>query len=510
MGIVQLNFNPKYPMKLASGKMFLSRLPITIVLPVIMSVVLFVLTIFILVIPYMESTLMEYRRQLIHNLTEVAISTVDFYEAKHRTGELTLEQAQSQAIEHIQHLRYGGEHKDYFWINDQHPVMIMHPYRPDLDRTDISTFADPEGKHLFVEMVDVVKKNGSGFVDYRWQWKDDPLLIAPKISFVKEFTPWKWIVGTGIYINDIQMEINTLSKRLIFICLGIFLVLFALSFVVIQQAVQAKEARSLAEQQSKLQQEQLFQAAKMASVGTLVSGVAHEINNPTTSLMLNAPLLKKLWQSILPIVENHYKSRPDESVAGLSYALVKERIPQLLTHIEEGSKRIKEIVSELKDFARVTPLKHDDEVDVNLATKKAISLISNIINKKTDSFQVHYADNIPTFMGNMQKVEQVIINLIVNACQALTNKSQSINVNTLYDDKKKQAIVIVEDEGKGIPEKALPQIRDPFFTTKQNQGNTGLGLAISERIIEDHHGSMEFFSEEYKGTQVQLKFPVNQ
>ena len=82
--------------------------------------------------------------------------------------------ARRRAVEELRRLRYGPESKDYFWINDMHPYLIMHPYRPDLEGKDISGFSDPNGKKLFVEFVKTVKNGGAGYVDYQWQWKDDP------------------------------------------------------------------------------------------------------------------------------------------------------------------------------------------------------------------------------------------------------------------------------------------------------------------------------------------------
>lgn len=496
-------------MKSSTGKFFWSHLPFSIVLPVVISVFLFVLTIFMLLIPYLESTLMEYRRHLIHNLTEVAISTLELYESKEKQGILSQQEAQQLAMEHIRQIRYGTELKDYFWINDLHPNIIMHPYRPDLEGQDVSHFKDPTGKKPFVEMVNAVQGKGSGFVNYEWQWKDNPLQIAPKLSFVREFKPWNWIIGTGIYVNDIKEEIAALTKRLTIICSIIFLTLFLLSSYIILQGIKVEKERLRAEQQSHKQQEQLFQAAKLASLGTLVSGVAHEINNPTTSMLLNAPLLKKMWEGILKNLEQGDLNKQNPVIAGMPFSQVKERIPKLLDHMVEGSKRIKEIVAELKDFARSSPPELNDQVNLNQAAQKAISLVTNVINKHTNRFNVYFAQQIPYFQGNLQKIEQVIINLIVNACQALTDPTQSISLSTSFDSDKKLVILEVEDQGVGIPENVMRQIRDPFFTTKQNQGNTGLGLAISERIIKDHQGVMEIQSEINSGTTVQLKFPHN-
>ncbi|MCP4691180.1 MAG: hypothetical protein GY859_24245, partial [Desulfobacterales bacterium] len=110
----------------------------------------------------------------------------------------------------IKALRYGPENKDYFWINDMHPTMVMHPYKPQLDGKDLSGVADPNGKKLFVEMARACRENGEGFVDYFWPkyGADQP---QPKLSFVKVFKPWNWIIGTGLYVDDI--DATTAVKR---------------------------------------------------------------------------------------------------------------------------------------------------------------------------------------------------------------------------------------------------------------------------------------------------------
>jgi methyl-accepting chemotaxis protein len=108
-----------------------------------------------------------------------------------------------RAAEMVSALRYGPENKDYFWINDLHPRMIMHPYKPELNGQNLTGYTDPNGKHLFVEFVKVCRESGEGFVEYDWPkyGADEP---QPKLSFVKRFEPWNWIIGTGLYIDDIK------------------------------------------------------------------------------------------------------------------------------------------------------------------------------------------------------------------------------------------------------------------------------------------------------------------
>jgi len=143
------------------------------------------------------------------HLVEVAYSILADYEARVQGGQITLEEAQKAAVERIKTLRY--EEKEYFWINDLGPRMIMHPYTPELDGRDLSDYKDPQGKHLFVEFVETCKAQGAGFVDYLWPKPgfDQPV---PKISYVKLFKPWGWIVGSGIYLDDVQAEVTAMRN----------------------------------------------------------------------------------------------------------------------------------------------------------------------------------------------------------------------------------------------------------------------------------------------------------
>ena len=156
--------------------------------------------------------------------------------------------ARRRAVEELRRLRYGPESKDYFWINDMHPYLIMHPYRPDLEGKDISGFSDPNGKKLFVEFVKTVKNGGAGYVDYQWQWKDDPQRIVPKISYVKGFDPWGWIIGTGIYVEDVRAEIAAITRRLTAVCLAILLLIIGLSSYVIWQSAGSQRRQRLADE----------------------------------------------------------------------------------------------------------------------------------------------------------------------------------------------------------------------------------------------------------------------
>jgi signal transduction histidine kinase len=491
-----------------SANQLFAKLPFRIILPAAMTVVLFVLPLFFLILPHFEAKLTENKRQMIFELTNSAWSALHVFYLKEQSGLLDRSRAQAEAVDHIRRLRYGSEQKDYFWINDFTPTIVMHPYRPDLEGKDAADFTDPSGKRLFVACVRAVKEKGAGYVDYQWQWKDDFRRIVPKISYVKGFEPWGWIIGTGIYVEDVKEEIAAITRRITWMCVGIVILMMGLSAYIIWQGARIENQKKAAEKKARRQQAQLFQSAKLASLGTLVSGVAHEINNPTTAIMLNVPVFKKLWQAITPIVDDYWRDNDDFRVGQMTYAQVRERVPLLINHIEDATYRVKNIVSDLKDFARPAVTEMSDQIDLNLVVKKAVGLVFNMIKKSTHHFTVDYQENLPVFTGNLQRIEQVLINLLINACQALPDSSRALAVATGANLKIGLVWVTIEDEGVGIDPAILERITDPFFTTKRESGGTGLGLAISDKIVRDHKGNLFFESRVGVGTTVRMSFPV--
>jgi PAS domain S-box-containing protein len=264
------------------------------------------------------------------------------------------------------------------------------------------------------------------------------------------------------------------------------------------------------EEQAKVHQQQLMQAGKMVALGTLVSSVGHEINNPNNFIMLNAPLLKEVWEQVLPILDEYSEKDRDFTIGSVRYTEMRDRIPRLLSGISDGSKRINEIVEDLRGFLKRDASDMNQSVDVNAVLRSAISLLSNMINKSTSHFSVNYGNNLPKLKGNSHRLEQVIINLIQNACQALPDIRRGIFVSTSYDEKISSIVVKVQDEGVGIPPEVLPHITDPFFTTKSNSGGIGLGLSISSRIVKEHGGTLAFSSEPGRGTLAEITLPVPQ
>ncbi len=149
----------------------------------------------------LKDGMIEDRKAKIRNLVEYAHTQLAFYDEQVKAGKLTLEQAQTLAKDALRKARYDD--KEYFWINDLHPRVVMHPIKPELEGKDQTDNKDPTGKALYLEFVKVVKSQGAGFVDYLWA-KPGLTEPQPKLSYVKGYEPWGWIIGTGIYIDDVD------------------------------------------------------------------------------------------------------------------------------------------------------------------------------------------------------------------------------------------------------------------------------------------------------------------
>ncbi len=267
--------------------------------------------------------------------------------------------------------------------------------------------------------------------------------------------------------------------------------------------------RQKAEELARQQQQKLIQADKMATLGVLVSGVAHEINNPNNFIILNSDNIADIWKDIRPRLDALESQQGDFLVAGLRYSEIKDEVGSLINGISDGAKRIRNIVQNLKDFSRQEPFTLDQSVDINAVVEAAIVIVNNMIKKSTKKFTFEAGAGLPKFKGAFQKIEQVVINLVQNACQALTNTTQAITITTMYSSEKNRVIVKVSDEGAGISPENLVQIMNPFFTTKRDSGGTGLGLSISYNIVKEHGGDLFIESDFGKGTIATISLPAD-
>jgi hypothetical protein len=267
-------------------------------------------------------------------------------------------------------------------------------------------------------------------------------------------------------------------------------------------------ARIQMEEEAKLHQAQLIHANRMASLGTIVSGVAHEVNNPNNLIMFNAPMILSAWDDAVPILEAYFRENGDFSLGGLPYSEMREVVPRLARGISDASLRIKGIVGNLKDFARQDRAKGHAPVQINDVVRTSVAILNHEILKATHRFDAELGKGIPPVSGSSQELEQVLINLMNNALQALPSSRHGLAVKTLWNPGTGEVEVHVADEGVGMSPEVLERTKEPFFSTRLDSGGLGLGLSICRSIVKDHRGTLAFESHIGKGTVAIVRLPV--
>jgi len=356
-------------------------------------------------------------------------------------------------------------------------------------------FAVRKGNHellaRFSEGLAIVKKTGQYDQIYdKWLGVLEPRGV-----------PWTRVIKIGSLVTSLF--------------LGILLVALLWSRTLKKQVAQRTASlafevkeRERAEEELRRNHEQLLQASKMAAIGTLVSGVAHEINNPNGLILLNTSMLSEMYKDIKEIAEERYKNEGDFRLGRWHYSEVRENIEPMLTETISASNRIGRIVEDLKNFSRRSSSDFEQNVDLNVVAEAAVRLMNNNIRKSTDAFHALYAEDLPRVRGNAQRIEQVIVNLLLNACQALPDRGRGITLTTRCNKAERTVEVEVADEGIGIAPDQLQYVTDPFYTTKREMGGTGLGLSVSAAIVKEHGGRLVFRSVSGRGTTVIMSLPV--
>ena len=263
-------------------------------------------------------------------------------------------------------------------------------------------------------------------------------------------------------------------------------------------------------------QEQLLQSEKMASIGQLAAGVAHEINNPIGYVHSNLGTLQEYTGALMALIEGYANAlaaddpaSARETIRGmrerLDFDFISGDLPQLLAESREGIERVTKIVQDLKDFSRVGRDEPMRPSDLERGLESTLNIVWNDLKYKV-RIEKHYG-TLPLVECHASEINQVLMNLLINAGQAIGERG-TISLATGSEDD--EAWITISDSGCGIPEEALQKIFDPFFTTKPIGRGTGLGLAICYSIVAKHHGRIEVSSRVGAGTTFRVVLPVRQ
>lgn len=262
-------------------------------------------------------------------------------------------------------------------------------------------------------------------------------------------------------------------------------------------------------------QEQLLQSEKMASIGQLAAGVAHEINNPVGYIFSNFGTLENYIRDLFEIIKYYESIESHIGVATIVAELksvkekveldfLKEDIPELMQQSKEGIERVRKIVQDLKDFSRVDSNLEWQWANLHQGIDSTLNVVNNEIKYKADVIKEY--GQIPDVECLQSQINQVIMNLVVNASHAIGDARGQIIVRTTADDT--NIYIEVRDNGSGIPKEIVSRIFDPFFTTKPVGKGTGLGLSLSYGIIKKHNGEISVSSELGKGTSFTISLPI--
>ncbi len=270
-----------------------------------------------------------------------------------------------------------------------------------------------------------------------------------------------------------------------------------------------KKSNDLAQAYATLteKQKQLVQNEKQASLGQLVAGIAHEINNPIQFIHANMAVVSEALGEVLPVLDERSAAQPGLRIARLEYPFFRKQLPVLLRDMSDGAARIGAIVRDLKTFARRDEGRLDESVDLNEAVRASLRLLHGPL--KRLRLEEDLAPGLPRLQGNLTQLEQVVVNVVENATQALDGRADGeLRVRTRLEPDGNSLRLSIEDNGPGIAPEVRDRIFDPFFTTRQRTGGTGLGLAITYGIVEQHHGRIEVDTEVGAGTAFHFLLPL--
>jgi C4-dicarboxylate-specific signal transduction histidine kinase len=472
-------------------------------------------------------------------------------------------------IKYVSKLRYGKN--GYFWINDFTPRIIMHPIITTLDGQDVSTYKDPNGKFLFNEMVKVSKEKGEGFVQYHWLKPEDGI-VKDKISFVKSIDKLGWIIGSGIYFDELEINIEAKKEKLkddiitlllISVLLSLALIILIYLFVTrfykevkgsfdqfyaftkhsfetsdildenefkyLEFKKLAKSTNTMVKQRLEFEKEitefnenleslvhertlkleenyktlqetqsQLIQSEKMASLGGMVAGVAHEINTPVGIALTGITHT----QDELGNLDKIYK---EKSMSEKDFKSYIEDTHEINSSVIKNLKRAAELV---KSFKQVAVDQSSDELrdfNLNEYMYEILSSLHNKIKKTKHKIEVDINKDINLY-SYPGAISQIYTNFILNSLIHAYEKDEVGNIKISAKLENKILTLTYDDDGRGLDEVSKEKIFDPFYTTNRSKGGSGLGMNIVYSLVTKKlNGTIELIEKSSKGISFIIK-----
>ena len=263
-------------------------------------------------------------------------------------------------------------------------------------------------------------------------------------------------------------------------------------------------------QEGEFRMQQMIQSHKLKALGEVVTGVAHEINNPVSFIANNIPLLEEMWTAVEPILASDGASHPDWSDKGIGYVEVCTNMKEIIEEFKIASQRIKRVITGLKEFARVDETVQKKPIQIEEVIQGVLIIVGAQVRKTVSRIDLYIDSCLPTIQGHFQKIEQVIANLLINAHQSVTPDRKGRIIITARNIERLNSLLIeIEDNGIGMKKEVLDHIFEPFFTTRRDREGTGLGLSISYGLIKEHRGIIGVTSRPDIGSRFSIYLPLD-
>lgn len=386
----------------------------SIVAPTILAISLFIATFYAVIIPMFERSMMDQKKETIVELTNAAWSVVAKFNDAYLNGTMSLQEAQEHAASHIGTMRYGDEQKDYFWIISSTPTMIMHPYRSDLIGQDLADFTDDHENKLFLEAAQLVRNSGSGTTEYYWQWKDDASKVVPKLSYVKGFESWDWIIGTGVYIEDVEAEIAEIQDSLWRVSLGIITITALIFFYILKQTKQIENQRQIAESDLRLALQKYKSLVEASSEGTLMIAENRVVfANAKFHQLLESSNSSILGQDFSDLFDTHWqeiesKLNKSQSTYSLEATLchAKPGLDKVVISVskvsKDGTNSYIVVVKTITEYERLQLDAGKLSADVELSLQMMNQPILHLVTKNVNCTLSHSITDAATIMASHQ------------------------------------------------------------------------------------------------------------
>lgn len=249
-------------------------------------------------------------------------------------------------------------------------------------------------------------------------------------------------------------------------------------------------------------------ANRLRLVETILPAVAHEISNNNQTVLLTAQVFQEIWPRLKSIADLYWKEHGDFSVGGLEYSAIREELAEYLANILRSAEKTDRILKEVRTLVRSENLPARVPLDLNRQIEGAVALLANQVRKTTDHLRLDLAAGLPQIRGQVQGIQRLLLNLICNACQALSDKSQGILIRTRHEEKEGWVTCEIADQGRGMEPSVLEGIRELLGGPEARTSAGGTGLAAVRSIVNEHRGRVGIQSEEGNGTRVVLSFPI--